>query len=112
MKINVFDIKFKTNPNQPIVMTKDPFVLEVPDDTDINSYIAEWFDDNYNAIPTYDWEYVWEDNESESDKLDKIRAVLRKYFEADDNGNLNPEYDENFEPQSAIDAIHEIVGNI
>lgn len=110
MKINVFDIKFKTNPNQPIDMTKDPFVLEVPDSADINSYIDAWFDDNYNAVPTYDWEFLDEDNES--DKLDEIRAVLRRYFEANDNGDPNPEYDENFEPQAAIDAIHEIVGNI
>lgn len=112
MKINVFDIKFKTNPNQPINMTNDPFVLEVPDSADINSYIAAWFDDNYNAIPTFDWEFIDEDDESESGKLDEIRAVLRRYFEADDNGNLNPEFDEDFEPQAAIDAIHEIVGNI
>jgi len=42
----------------------------------------------------------------------KIRAVLRCYFEVDDNGNPNPEYDESFEPQAAIDKIHEIIGDI
>lgn len=42
----------------------------------------------------------------------KIRAVLRRYFEVDDNGNPNPEYDESFEPQAAIDEIYEIIGVI
>ena len=42
----------------------------------------------------------------------KIKAVLRRYFEANDNGDPNPEYDENFEPQAVIDEIHEIVGDI
>lgn len=61
MKISVFNIKFKTNPNQPIVMTKDPFVLEVPDDADVNSYIAEWFAVNYDAVPTFEWELLDDD---------------------------------------------------
>ncbi len=42
----------------------------------------------------------------------KIRAVLKRYFEADDNGDDNSEYDPNFEPQAAIDEIREIVGGI
>ena len=42
----------------------------------------------------------------------KIKAVLRRYFEVDDNGDPNPEFDENFEPQAALDEIHEIVGDI
>ena len=109
MKINVFDIKFKTNPNQSIAIAKDPFVLEVPDVDDINSYIASWFNETYNAVPTFDWELL---DESESGKLDEIRAVLRRYFECNDNGDPNPEYDEIFEPQSALDAIHEIIGKI
>lgn len=107
MKINVFNIKFKTNPNQPIVMTKDPFVLEVPDGADVNSYIAERFAVNYDAVPTFDWEFI-----DDNDLAEKIRQVLRRYFEANDNGDPNPEFDENFVAQAAIDAIHEIVGKI
>lgn len=129
MKINVFNIKFKTNPNKPIAMTKDPFVLEVPDDADVNSYIAERFTVNYGAVPTFEWELLddveWEPREDDDDDntlddrypsvndfAEEIRHVLRRYFEANDNGDPNPEYDENFEPQAAIDAIHEIVGKI
>lgn len=119
MKINVFNIKFKTNPNQPIVMTKDPFVLEVPDDADVNSYIAERFAVNYDAVPTFEWELLDDDDNTLDDRYpsvndfaEAIRHVLRRYFEANDNGDPNPEYDENFEPQAAIDAIHEIVGKI
>lgn len=108
MKINVFDIKFKTNPNQPIVMTKDPFILEVPDNADVNSYIAAWFNYNYdNAVPTFDWELVDED-----DLVEEIRTVLRRYFETNDDGKNNPEYDPDFSAQDAIDEIHDIIGNI
>lgn len=46
------------------------------------------------------------------DKISKIKAVLRKYFEVDDSGVDNAEYDPNFSAQDAIDEIHEIVGNI
>jgi len=118
MKINVFDIKFKTNPNQPIVMKKEPFVLEVPETADINSYIAAWFDDNYDAVPTFNWDFEDDDNTlddeypSVNDFAERIRNVLRRYFEANDNGDPNPEFDPDFEPQAAIDAIHQIVGNI
>jgi len=42
----------------------------------------------------------------------RIKAVLRRYFEADDDGNPNPEYDEGFEPSACIDEIREIVGGI
>ena len=112
MKINVFNIKFKTNPNQPIVMTKDPFVLEVPDGADVNSYIAERFAVNYDTVPTFDWEFLDDEHQSANDLAEKIRNVLRRYFEANDNGDPNPEFDERFEAQAAIDAIHEIVGKI
>lgn len=49
---------------------------------------------------------------TEKDVADKIKAVLRRYFERDDGGRPNPDYDETFEAQSAIDEIHGIVGNI
>lgn len=42
----------------------------------------------------------------------KIKAVLRRYFEVDDDGNSNPEFDENFSADVAIDEIHEIIGDI
>lgn len=119
MKINVFNIKFKTNPNQPIVMTKDPFVLEVPDDADVNSYIAERFAVNYDAVPTFEWELLDDDDNvlddrypSVNDFAEEIRHLLRRYFECNDNGDQNPEHDPDYTAQNFIDDIHELVGNI
>lgn len=43
---------------------------------------------------------------------EKIKAVLRRYFECDDNGRENPAYDENFAAADAIDEIHALVGEI
>lgn len=45
-------------------------------------------------------------------KLEEIRNVLRRYFESDDNGKDNPDYDPYFSAQDAIDEIHDIVGDI
>ncbi len=42
----------------------------------------------------------------------KIKAVLRRYFEADDLGDPNPEFDENMTAEDAVDEIKEIVGGI
>ena len=41
-----------------------------------------------------------------------IIAVLKKYFEYDDNGNPNNTYVPGFSAQDALDEIHEIVGDI
>lgn len=42
----------------------------------------------------------------------RIIGVLKKYFECDDNGNQNPEFDDCFTAQAAIDEIHDIIGDI
>lgn len=42
----------------------------------------------------------------------RIKKVLRRYFECDDNGDRNKEYDGTYGAQEAIDDIHEIVGGI
>ena len=49
---------------------------------------------------------------SEKSIKEEIKDVLRKYFECDDSGNKNENYDETFSAQDAIDEIHSIVGNI
>lgn len=41
--------------------------------------------------------------------MEKIKAVLARYFECDSSGNPNPDYDPLFSAQDAIDAIVEIV---
>lgn len=43
---------------------------------------------------------------------DQIKDVLRRYFENDDSGNKNEEFDESYAAQNAIDDIHSIVGDI
>lgn len=42
----------------------------------------------------------------------KIKGVLRRYFETDDCGNDNKEFDDSYTAQQAIDDIHDIVGDI
>lgn len=44
--------------------------------------------------------------------IEQIKNVLRKYFEYDDNGNPNEEYDPNFSATDAIEEIHQIAGKI
>ena len=42
----------------------------------------------------------------------KIKKVLKRYFECDDCGDPNKEHDPDYTAQDAIDDIHEIVGEI
>lgn len=46
------------------------------------------------------------------DKIEKIKNILRRYFEVDDNGNPNVVFDDSFTASEAIDEIHTIVGEI
>ena len=45
-------------------------------------------------------------------KIERIKNVLRRYFDTDDNGEVSKTFDEYFTADAAIDEIHEIVGNI
>ena len=45
-------------------------------------------------------------------KIERIKNVLRRYFEADDNGEVSKTYDEHFSASDAINEIHKIVGDI
>ena len=45
-------------------------------------------------------------------EIERIKNVLRRYFEVDDNGEVSKTYDEYFTASDAIDEIHEIVGDI
>lgn len=42
----------------------------------------------------------------------KIKAVLRRHLPTDDNGDPNPEFDDCFTAEEAIDEIYDIVGGI
>lgn len=43
---------------------------------------------------------------------DEVKRILRCYFEYDDNGEPNPEYDPSMSAQDALDQIHDLVGKI
>ena len=45
-------------------------------------------------------------------KIERIKNVLRRYFDTDDNGEVSKTYDEHFSAADAIDEIHKIVGKI
>ena len=51
-------------------------------------------------------------NDNNNDIKSKIVTVLRRYFEWNDTGDPNSEYDANFSAQDAIEEIHDIVGEI
>lgn len=42
----------------------------------------------------------------------RVKAILRRYFECDDDGNKNAQYDPNFSASDAIDEIKEAVGGL
>ena len=44
--------------------------------------------------------------------VDEIRRLLRRYFECNDNGDPNPEYDSNYTAQNFVDDIHDLIGDI
>ena len=46
------------------------------------------------------------------DKIEKIKNVLRRYFDYNDHGDPNEQFDPDCTAQDAIDDIHEIVGEI
>lgn len=106
-KIRVFDIKFKNKSE----MEEKPIIIEVDEDEDVNTAIEAYFQKNYGSVPSFDWEYV-EESSDPNDVLEEIRGVLRKYFEEDDKGHDNSDYDPYFSAQDAIDEIHDIVGDI
>ena len=52
------------------------------------------------------------DNNTPKNKIKRIKAVLRRYSPTDDNGDPNPEFDDSFTSEQAIDEIYDIVGGI
>lgn len=97
MKINVFDIVLADR------TAIEPFTIEIDEDEDVNTEIAEYLNEKYHEVPTFNWEYGDDDDDLKQD-IEDIRCVLRRYFEGYD------EYDPNFSAQDAIDEISAIVG--
>ena len=44
--------------------------------------------------------------------VEKLRKLLRRYFETDVNGDPIPEYDPNYSAQDFVDDVHFLVGRI
>ena len=44
--------------------------------------------------------------------VEKLRKLLRRYFETDDNGDPIPEYNPNYSSQDFVDDVHFLVGRI
>lgn len=86
----------------------EEYDIQLPNDfndDDIEDTVGEALSEEFGfCVKSYDWKIVTAE--------DKIRAVLRRYFEVNDNGDVNPEYDEDFTAQDAIDEIHDIIGEI
>jgi len=40
----------------------------------------------------------------------RIQKVFRRYFECNDNGDYNKEFDDCYTAQEALDDIHDIIG--
>lgn len=79
---------------------------------DINSEVRERLEDDEGLlVDTFNWE-ILEPGAEEQEKIDRVKAILRKYFDTNDEGETNPEYDEDYSAQDAIDDIHDIVGSI
>jgi len=119
MKINVFSIKFADRPEM------EPTTVEVDVDEDVKTAIDEFFMKSCGAVPTYCWTYGSNDEGTDDDDnalddlypsvdgfAEEIRHLLRRYFECDDNGDPNAEYDPEYTAQDCIDDIRELVGNI
>lgn len=51
-------------------------------------------------------------NKSSNELKSAIAAVLRKYFDVNESGDPNPEFDDTFTAVDAIDEIHSIIGSI
>lgn len=119
MKINVFSIKFD---DKSVI---EPTTIEVDAGKDVKTAIDEFFMKSYGAVPTYCWtsdngDEGTDDDDNNLDDLypsvdgfaEEIRHLLRRYFECDDNGDANAEYDPDYTAQECIDDIRELVGNI
>lgn len=49
-------------------------------------------------------------NYTAEQKIERIKACMRRYFDCNDAGVDNPEYDEDYEAQSFVDDVHDIIG--
>lgn len=108
VKILFIDNYSTFNVGETAIITVDCDYIDNHDD--LVNCIAGELSIDVNKFAIINEEQFW--NALTGDPLEKIRNVLRRYFETDDNDNPNKEYDENYCAQAAINDIHSIVGNI
>ena len=51
-------------------------------------------------------------HQPDNDLVEKLRKLLRRYFETDVNGDPIPEHDPNYSAQDFVDDVHFLVGRI
>lgn len=56
--------------------------------------------------------YKKENEMTKEELVEKIKAIMRRYFECDDNGDPNPTFNEYYTAQEAIDDIKDLIGEI
>ena len=71
---------------------------------------GKFFSDEYEIVNYKDLLKVVQDNENALSA--KLRQLLRRYFECNDNGNPNSEHDPDYTAQDFVDDVHDLVGNI
>ena len=57
-------------------------------------------------------ENIMKKHKTKEELVEKIKAIMRRYFECDDNGNPNPTFDEYYTAQEVVDDIKDLVGEI
>lgn len=53
-----------------------------------------------------------ENKMTKEELVEKIKAIMRRYFLYDDNGDPNPTFGEYYTAEEAIDDIKDLVGEI
>lgn len=107
--VRVFDIKTGNKDQRvPECVDLDNIDLEDPNNSIREALESELAIDD---VESFDWDTI-EPGDEEADKIERVKAVLRRYFDTTDDGEVSPDFDEDFSAQDAIDEIHDIVGDI
>lgn len=51
-------------------------------------------------------------HKNKEELVEKIKAIMRRYFEWNDNGDSNPTFDEYYTAEEVVDDIKDLVGEI
>jgi len=110
-KIKVYDIEWDLEDEETgreVDREEEGLPTEIELEIESASEIAEALSNEFGfCVKGFSWTPI---GETAAELASKIKEVLGRYFECDDDGNPNPEYDEDFTAQEALDEIKGIVG--